>query len=428
MSGLNRRSFTKLAAATAAAPLALSAGSRMAFAESRLRLFWWGNPERDKRTFAVVDLFNGQHPDIQVDAETVGWSDYWTKLATQAAGGNLPDVIQMDYRYQTEYARRGQLAALDDMVGDTLDIAGFDDKFLDSGRIDGKLHAVPWGGNSMACYYNTAKLAEAGVEMPDHTWTWEDFAQIARDVKAADKGYFGVADKGHWEGALEVFLRQRGKALYTEDGARAYDEEDVADFFGYWQGLRDEGLLPPPDVTFRDSEGGIEDMPLTGGEALVDFAHSNQLVGLQALNQDELGITMLPNTEGGQPGQYHKPAMLLSIAESTADKALAAELMGFLLTDLGANEILGVERGVPGDSRVKDHIVGKVDALDKKMIDYLAIVADNVSPLPPAPPKGAGEIDNIQVRLYPEVAFGRLSVADAASQYVREADAALLRG
>ncbi len=35
------------------------------------------------------------------------WSDYWTKMATQVAGKNMADVIQMDYRYIAEYARRG---------------------------------------------------------------------------------------------------------------------------------------------------------------------------------------------------------------------------------------------------------------------------------------------------------------------------------
>lgn len=428
MIDLSRRTIVKLAATFAAAPTSLAVGGRIVFADQGLRLFWWGNPERDKRTFEAIRLFLKNNPGIQVSAETVGWGNYWPLLASQADKNNMPDVVQMDYLFQTEYVRRGQLAELDDMVGSILDLSGFDDSFLDSGRIDGELYAVPWGSNSTACYYNMTKLSQAGIDAPDHTWTWEDLARIAKDVKEAGSGYFGLADKGYWEGGLEVFLRQRGKALYDNDGARAYEQEDIADYFGYWQGLRDQGLLPPPDMTFRDREGGLEDMPLTAGEVAIDFAHSNQLVALQMLNADELGITMLPNTKGGKPGQYNKPSMFLSIAKGASDKELAAKLMSFLLTDLGASEILGVERGVPGDSHVRDHIIGKVDPLDKKMIDYLEIVADNVSPLPPPPPKGAGKIDKAQIWIYPEIAFGRLSVRDAASEYVKRADEALLQG
>ena len=39
---------------------------------------------------------------------------------------SLPDVIQMDYRYIFEYARRNQLAALDEFIGNGLDLADFD--------------------------------------------------------------------------------------------------------------------------------------------------------------------------------------------------------------------------------------------------------------------------------------------------------------
>ena len=56
-------------------------------------------------------------PASTIDPETYAWNDYWPKLATQAAGQNLPDVIQMDYRYIFEYARRGQLADLTPFVG-----------------------------------------------------------------------------------------------------------------------------------------------------------------------------------------------------------------------------------------------------------------------------------------------------------------------
>ena len=55
------------------------------------------------------------------------------------------------------------------------------------------------------------------------------------------------------------------------------------------------------------------------------------------------------------------------------------------------------------------------------------LVSTNVSPLPPPPPKGAGEIQLMQLRLYPQVSFERMSVKEAAAQFVREAEAILRR-
>jgi multiple sugar transport system substrate-binding protein len=426
MSRLTRRQFSGRVAGTAFASAALGGFGRSALAQTTLRWFWWGNPERNKRTYEVVDLYDEKHPDITIEAETIGWDDYWAKMATQASGRNMADVVQMDYRYLFEYARRQQLEPLDDYIGDILDLSQFDDSFLDSGRVGGQLYAVPWTSNSIACFYDQEKLAELGITMPDHTWTYDDLQTLARAVKEqAPEGYWGVADKGHWEPALECFLRQRDKALYQEDGSLGYDEEDVADYFGLWQGMRDEGLVPTPEITVRDTD--LPNMPLTTGMAAVDFAHSNQLVALQALNPHQLGMNMFPNEAGGKPGQYLKPSMLISVSANSPVKEEAVKFTSFLASDLDAAAILRVERGVPGDGRVREFLIEEVDPQEKQMIDYLAIVADNVSPLPPPPPKGAGEIEQMLLRMYPELTFERLSVADAAGQFYSTAESILRR-
>ena len=102
--------------------------------------------------------------------ETYAWNDYWQKLATQAAGQNLPDLIQMDYRFIFEYARRQQLAALDEFVGNQIALDDFDPNQLDSGKVDGKLYGISMGANSMTHVYNQALLAEARgrAARPDH--------------------------------------------------------------------------------------------------------------------------------------------------------------------------------------------------------------------------------------------------------------------
>ena len=93
--------------------------------------------------------------------ETYPWNDYWPKLATQAAGGNLPDVIQMDYRYIFEYARRGQLADLTPFVGSQIDLADFDPNQLESGKVDGKLYGISMGANSFTHVYHKTDVGRA---------------------------------------------------------------------------------------------------------------------------------------------------------------------------------------------------------------------------------------------------------------------------
>jgi multiple sugar transport system substrate-binding protein len=48
-------------------------------------------------------------------------------------------------------------------------------------------------------------------------------------------------------------------------------------------------------------------------------------------------------------------------------------------------------------------------------------------PLPPPPPKGAGEIENLLKRVADSVAFGKVSIKDGASQFHGESVSILAR-
>ena len=414
---ISRRTFGGLMASGASLAVLASTGG-LAFADERVRLIWWGNPERDKRTLAVVDLYQKDNAGVTVDPENYAWADYWQKLGTMAAGKNLPDVIQMDYRYIFEYARRGQLAALDPFMGKQLDLGDFDKSQLDSGKVDGKLYGISMGANSMSYIYNKAIADKLGITLPDPTtWTNDDFAAIGKEVKGKlPDGMYFMSNKGNQENMLETWTRQRGKGLYTEDGKLAFALDDLVAFWEYWYGMLESGLTPPADVQAQDTQK-MEEMMILTGHSVFDFLHSNQLLASQKLSKDELGITMIPNQKGGKPGQYMKPSMLLSMAETSADKEGAAKLMNFFIADDGANDILLIERGVTGDASVRKHISAKLSPTENKIIDYLNVVATSVSPLPPPPPKGAGEIDRNIRPAWEAISFKQKTVEDAAKEF-----------
>ena len=56
MNRISRRAFGGLMASGASLAV-LASTTPFAFADSRLRLIWWGNPDRDKRTNEVADLY-----------------------------------------------------------------------------------------------------------------------------------------------------------------------------------------------------------------------------------------------------------------------------------------------------------------------------------------------------------------------------------
>jgi multiple sugar transport system substrate-binding protein len=423
---MNRRQFGGLFGSAAALSLLASLDARAA--GTALRLIWWGNPDRDRRTNEVVALYT-QKMGAEVVPETYGWGDYWQKLATQAAGSNLPDLIQMDYRYIFEYARRGQLAALDDFVGKQLTLDDFDANQLASGKVDGKLYGVSMGANSHSHVYKKPLFDAAGLTMPDMTaWTQDDFMEMGKAAKAKlPEGVYFTQNMGYLEPRLESFVRQRGKALYTADGKVGYDQQDLTDFFAYWKAMQDEGLTPPADVSALDASNKMEESMIVLGKTMFGFIHSNQLVANQKLVPDELVMVMVPGQAGGQPGQYLKPSMLLSMAETSTNKEAAAELMNFFITNEEAADILQIERGVTGDASVRERLLGGLSDTEKKIVDYLNVVAGNVSPLPPPPPQNAGEIDRAMRPAWDAIAFEQVSVEDGAKTFYEEIVSILAR-
>ena len=93
--------------------LLLGTASTAAAEETQtIRVLWWGSQARHDLTVAAIDVFMEKNPNIHVEIEFTDWGGYWSKLATQAAGGMVPDVVQMDYAYITQYAGNDVLADL----------------------------------------------------------------------------------------------------------------------------------------------------------------------------------------------------------------------------------------------------------------------------------------------------------------------------
>ena len=90
---MDRRQFLM---GTSALMAAGAAGISPAWAQAAdMRLIFWGGQGRADRTFGVTDLFETATGN-KIEGEFLAWNDYWPKLATQTAGGNAPDIIQMD--------------------------------------------------------------------------------------------------------------------------------------------------------------------------------------------------------------------------------------------------------------------------------------------------------------------------------------------
>ena len=402
--------------------LAAGALSPAAFAQSSaLRLIFWGSQARADRTYGVTDLYTAANG-TQIDGEFLAWNDYWPKLATQTAGGNAPDIIQMDYRYIVEYAKRNAIAPLDDFIGAALKLDDFDQDQLDGGKVDGKVYGISLGANSVALMINADAFAAAGMDIPGQNTTYDDIWGMADEFAAKNNGLKIIGDGSVSEPMLENWLRQKGKALYTADGKLAFGAEDITEWFNMWKMAREAGYTVSPEDQALDT-GPLETTMLALGKAAIIPSNSNQLIAHQAINKPTLTISNFPRISTDAPGgHYRKPSMFFSIGGTSAQKEAAAKFLNFFVTDKDASLVLGVERGIPCSKAVRENLAPTLDEQSQIALNFVSNLGPLLGKLPPSPPAAAGEIDSSLFRtLSQEVAFGAKTPEAAGPELVKGA-------
>lgn len=428
MSKLNRRLFLGAAGSV----VALSAMGRPAFAQAaQVRHFWWGNPERDKRTFAVIDIFNQKHPDITVTGETLGFGDYFTKLTTQIAGGNMPDVIQQGYGVLFEYIANGAVVPLDDYVGKSLDISKIDQSAIDAGTVDGKFYALSIGANAHMAVLNTRLFQEAGI-IPGETfdpyaYTYDELREFSAAIKEAT-GVPGTDDNTAEYQNFSDFVVQKGANLYNEDGSYGPTQEIVEEYWSIWEAIRNAGGTPAGAESA--AVAGVSELSQQGvvtGKSAMTYLWSNQLVGIQGLMEDKLGVAMYPNTPDMIPGSVVQPSQFVCLTRDSANPEAATAYMSAFVNDLDMTKVLGLERGIPSQSDVRAALQPDLTEVEALSVEYFDKIQGKTAPLTAPPPSGSNEVEQTFERLAVAVLLGERSIPEVASDFLNQARAILAR-
>lgn len=180
-----------------------------------------------------LSLYEKEHPHVKIEAEFANWDDYWKKLAPMSAAGQLPDVIQMDMAYLSQYGKKGQLEDLTPYVKDgTINTESIDEKTIKGGKIGDQLYGFPLGVNVLSVITNDDLLKEAGVEIDDGSWTWTDFENLALEVEEKT-GQYGSNGMHPPDVFFPYYLRTKGERFYKEDGTGlAYSDDKLfVDYF-----------------------------------------------------------------------------------------------------------------------------------------------------------------------------------------------------
>ncbi|WP_129839228.1 extracellular solute-binding protein [Streptomyces sp. RFCAC02] len=392
-----------------------------------LNFTWWGGDERSARYEEAIDLFEADHPDIEVQTSFAEFQDYWTQRSTDATSGELPDVMQMDASRLLEYANNGLLYDMSEFTdGGPLDTSTIDEELLSSGTANEQLVAIPTGTNTLALMYNPDLLADLGIDPPEWDYTWDDYNDLMHQVAEAgadrDPQVYAGGDYTMVWWFFMQYLVQQGIEPFSENGEMNFDEQDMKDWINSADSVRE-----PEDVTFpaERAEQLLPKADFTAGEAAFQFHWDNFLSGNSAdLGSDNIQLLPIPTAADGEKHMFFKPTMQLSMGSNTSHPEEAAELIDFLINSPEAGEIIGTDLGVPASSERLDAMSFEEGSLDQRIIEYEQRVRDEGAATATVPfqPEGFGALETEYVEvLSQEFGYRQIDTDEFVERWFSEA-------
>ncbi len=427
---LNRRQFLigaggLAAAATtmglgACAPGSSGGGSQGGGGEggaTNLALAWWGNPTRNKNTEAMMAAYMAANPNVKITGQPGEFSSYWDKLATQTAGGQAPDIIQMDMNYISEYGSRGALLDLG-----SIDTSKFVEGTVDSGKINDKLVGVNAGINSAIILANPQLFEKAKMDLPDDkTWTWDQMIEVGAEVASKAGVPFGVAQLLNSDAMFGTFVRQNGKELFKPDGLGFDVAEAQAWYDLLLKGVKAKAFGTPEQMT-EELAKPLDQSSIAVGTAAMYGSNSNQLQAMSEAAGEPRKMLRGPSLAGKATERktWYKASMLWSASAKTKNPEAAIAWINWFANDQAAAGIDLAERGIPPNAEILAAVQSKFSPEQQVVAKYIDDIKTEVGATPIAPPPGGGTIAELLSRHGTDVIFGRTSSAEGAQKFVDE--------
>lgn len=392
-----------------------------------LRMAWWGSQNRHDRTVAVIEMYEKENPNVNIEYEFYSFDDYFTKLKTLVAsdqvwdifqlGGNFPEYMDKIY-FLNEFVESGVVNT--DKISDaylkiTQDTAG-------------NQIGLSNGLNTYGIAYDVDMFKAAGVELPAADWTWDDYAAAARKIADAT-GHYGsscFANNDEFIAGCSTYIGQQGKV-----GEYGFFNLELTDL-----GFDDPSMLAPyiqmradlikegasPDAGAAMEVTNIENDFLVTGEAAMAWIAVNQFPTIYDICKAEgrtLALATIPRVKSNGPaGSVIQSSQMLCVSKDSAHKEAAAAFISWFQNSTDCNNVLQGERGIPTNSDVLAALKGNASEGQQIMYDYVDLVGTFETPekINVLSPAGQDQVVDKYHTYVHQVAAGEMTAEEAAKK------------
>ncbi len=241
---------------------------------------WQGvNPPPNRDVLQVlVDRFNQEHPNIQVESLYVGQAEQQLPKILAAVVGNAPpDLLWFNATLTGQLVELDAIRPLDDWLAASPVKDEIDPALFASMEYQGHTWSVPFGTNNVGVFYRPSLFKAAGItQLPQ---TWEELRQVARkltidkngDQRIDQHGMLLPLGKGEFAVFLWLpFMWSGGGELVSADRQQpaAIENQGAIASLQFWRNLIEDGsaVLSLPERGFEIDSflAGKVAMQLTG--------------------------------------------------------------------------------------------------------------------------------------------------------------------
>ena len=315
-----------------------------------LTFSWWGGDARHAATQEAVAAFTAA-TGIEVTNTYSAWSGWEDKMSQYFASDSAFDVNQVNWNWLFSFTNADGSSKFYDLneVADVIDLSQFDAGALAQCTVDGKLLAIPVSMTGRIFYWNKTTFEKAGLETPKTLADLMAAGPVFAE-KLGDECYplaLGSYDKMI---LMVHYLECKYGKDWVVDGKLNYTKDEIVEGFAFIQSLEDAHVIPSSETLTGDGADSLDKNPkwMEGKYAGIWEWDSSASKFEKALNEGQEFIVGDYFTDLGEyQGGFTKVSMAMCIANTAADKKLAASLIEFLLNSEEGARLMNSQRGIP---------------------------------------------------------------------------------
>ncbi|MBD1912740.1 MULTISPECIES: ABC transporter substrate-binding protein [unclassified Leptolyngbya] len=298
---------------------------------------WQGvNPPPNRDVLQrLVDRFNQEHPDIQVESLYVGQSDQQTPKVLAAIVGNAtPDLLWFAPMFTGQLVELEAIRPLEDWLTESGLKEQIGPALFESMTWEGHIWSIPFGTNNVGIFYRPTLFEAAGIREVPHTW--EELRAVAKQLTDPSKDQHGMLlplGKGEWSVFTWLPFMWSGGGELTEANPSEPGAEPKVTLnnvgaiaaLHLWQDLISDG-----SVVLSGPERGYEVDGFLAGKVAMQLTGPWTLGQLQATGVD---FAVMPIPEGARRATSTGGENLF-LLKSTPEREKAAQtFMAYVLSE-----------------------------------------------------------------------------------------------